>query len=55
MPRYVRGVLPAGHVVSGPALVEDAWSTSLVDPGQRCRADRLGNLIIEVDEGRRPS
>ncbi len=55
MPRYERGALPAGQVVAGPALVEDEWSTTLVYPGQRCRADRLGNLIIEVDEGRRPS
>ena len=55
MPRYERGALPADHVVTGPALVEDEWSTTLVYPGQRCRADRLGNLIIEVDEGSRPS
>jgi N-methylhydantoinase A len=55
MPRYERGALPAGPVVTGPALVEDEWSTTLVYPGQRCRADRLGNLVIEVDEGRRQS
>jgi len=55
MPRYERGALPASHVVAGPALVEDEWSTTLVYPGQRCRADRLGNLIIEVAEGKRPS
>ena len=48
MPRYERGALPPGQEVSGPALVEDEWSTTLVYPGQRCRADRLGNLLIEV-------
>ena len=48
MPRYERGALSPGHAVPGPALVEDEWSTTLVYPGQRCRADRLGNLFIEV-------
>jgi N-methylhydantoinase A len=48
MPRYERGALPPGQEVSGPALIEDEWSTTLVYPGQRCRADRLGNLLIEV-------
>ena len=55
MPRYERSVLPPGQVITGPALVEDEWSTTLVYPGQRCRADRLGNLIIDVDEGSRSS
>jgi N-methylhydantoinase A len=49
MPRYERGALPADQVIAGPALVEDEWSTTLVYPGQRCRADRIGNLIIEVE------
>jgi N-methylhydantoinase A len=47
--RYERGALPAGQVVAGPALIEDEWSTTLVYPGQRCQADRLGNLLIERD------
>jgi len=48
MPRYERGALSPDHAVAGPALVEDEWSTTLVYPRQRCRADRLGNLLIEV-------
>ncbi|PYN31027.1 MAG: hydantoin utilization protein [Candidatus Rokuibacteriota bacterium] len=48
MPRYERGALPPGQTVAGPALVEDEWSTTLVYPGQRCQADHLGNLLIEV-------
>jgi N-methylhydantoinase A len=48
MPRYDRTSLPPGHVVAGPAMVEDEWSTTVVYPGQRCVADRLGNLVIEV-------
>ena len=48
MPRYERGDLSPDHPVAGPALVEDEWSTTVVYPGQRCRADRLGNLLIEA-------
>jgi len=48
MPRYDRTSLPPDHVVMGPAMVEDEWSTTVVYPGQRCVADRLGNLVIEV-------
>jgi len=48
MPRYERGALSPDHAVAGPALVEDEWSTTLVYPRQRCWADRLGNLLIEV-------
>jgi len=33
-------------VVSGPAIVEDAWSTVIVPPGWQARADSLGNLFI---------
>jgi N-methylhydantoinase A len=48
MPRYDRTSLPPSHVVTGPAMVEDEWSTTVVYPGQRCVADTLGNLVIEV-------
>ena len=48
MPRYERASVAPGQAIPGPALVEDEWSTTLVYPGQRCRADRLGNLLIEV-------
>jgi N-methylhydantoinase A len=48
MPRYDRTCLPPGHLVTGPAMIEDEWSTTVVYPGMRCVADRLGNLVIEV-------
>ena len=48
MARYDRTSLPPGLAVAGPAMVEDEWSTTVVYPGQRCVADRLGNLVIEV-------
>jgi len=47
LPRYDRGALAPGREIAGPALVEDEWSTTLVYPGQRCAADRFGNLLIE--------
>jgi len=48
MLRYERASLPPGHLVEGPAMVEDDWSTTIVYPGMRCVADRLGNLVIEA-------
>jgi N-methylhydantoinase A len=48
LPRHDRVALAPGRAVSGPALIEDEWSTTLVYPGQRCTADRLGNLVIET-------
>jgi N-methylhydantoinase A len=48
LPRRHRAALVPGAVVHGPALVEDAWSTTLVYPGQRCTPDAHGNLVIET-------
>jgi N-methylhydantoinase A len=48
LPRYERGALPPDQSIPGPAVVEDEWSTTVVYPGQRLGADRLGNLVIEA-------
>jgi N-methylhydantoinase A len=32
--------------ISGPAIIEDAWSTVVVPPGWQARADDLGNLFL---------
>jgi N-methylhydantoinase A len=48
LPRYDRTTLPPGQAVTGPAMIEDEWSTTVVYPGDRCVADRLGNLVIEI-------
>jgi N-methylhydantoinase A len=48
LPCHDRASLAPGLVIHGPALVEDAWSTTLVYPGQRCAADALGNLVIDT-------
>ena len=47
MPRYPRAAFGEGRGVDGPALIEDDWSTTVVYPGQRCRGDCSGNLILE--------
>ena len=47
MPRYPRAAFGEGRAVDGPALIEDNWSTTVVYPGQRCRGDCFGNLILE--------
>ncbi len=33
-------------VVHGPAIIEDAWSTTIVPPGWMLRADQAGNLFL---------
>jgi N-methylhydantoinase A len=47
--RHDRTALAPGRAVVGPALIEDESSTVLIYPGQRCAADRFGNLVLEVD------
>jgi N-methylhydantoinase A len=47
-PVHPRGGLSPGREIDGPAILEDAWSTILVYPGQRCRCDALGHLWIEA-------
>jgi N-methylhydantoinase A len=46
--RYARETLSSAHPVTGPALVEDDWSTTIVYPGQRCTRTAAGDLILEV-------
>ena len=46
-PIHDRYVLGAGAQLSGPAVVEEFDSTTVVHPGYRLRVDDRGNLIIE--------
>ena len=48
-PIYDRDKLGAGHVVSGPALIQEYASTTVLAPGDRLTVDRFGNLDINVD------
>ncbi len=47
-PVYDRRRLGAGHVIAGPAVVEQFDSTTLIHPGQRAEVDDLGFLLIEA-------
>lgn len=47
-PVYERSALPAQVGFDGPAIVEQADTTTVVYPGQHCRMDAHGNLVIEV-------
>ena len=47
-PVYARARLAAGVEITGPAVIEEMSSTTLLNPGQRARVDRIGNLIIRI-------
>ncbi|MBX9813337.1 MAG: 5-oxoprolinase [Proteobacteria bacterium SG_bin5] len=42
-----RDALPAGFAIDGPAIIVDAVSTTMVEPGWRARVDAIGNLILD--------
>ena len=45
-PVYRRQSLCPGAMLTGPAIVEEAGATTVVQPGHRVRVDGIGNLII---------
>ncbi|MBW8637867.1 hydantoinase/oxoprolinase family protein [Hoeflea sp. WL0058] len=47
-PTYARDQLQAGNTISGPALVEEYASTTVVFPGDTLEVDELGNLLINT-------
>ena len=51
-PVYVRDLLLAGNVITGPALIEEHASTTVVQPGDELRVDELGNLQISIGSDR---
>lgn len=46
---YERGKLPAGAAFSGPAIVEQPDTTTVMPPGTHAKVDNYGNLIITVE------
>jgi N-methylhydantoinase A len=46
-PVFARARLQAGHLVAGPAIVEQEDSTTLVHPGFAARVDGYGNLVLK--------
>ncbi|HEX6770104.1 MAG TPA: hypothetical protein VF208_12190, partial [Candidatus Binatia bacterium] len=47
-PVYDRDKLHSGNQLSGPAIIEQMDSTTVVHPGQTAHIDRFGNIIIEL-------
>lgn len=60
---YARSSLKAGDTISGPAIIEQADTTTVVEPNMTCSVDEIGHLIIRsivvetggVSDGRRYS
>jgi N-methylhydantoinase A len=52
-PTYRRAALLAGNKISGPALIEEHASTTVLMPGDRMTVDAYGNLVIAVAGARR--
>ena len=46
-----RAQLAAGSEIAGPALIEEANSTTLIGPGDRAKIDRYGNIVIALKQG----
>ncbi|MBC2667652.1 hydantoinase B/oxoprolinase family protein [Novosphingobium piscinae] len=49
VPLYERAALAAGFAAPGPAIIVDAVSTTVVEPGWSVAVDRHGNLLLERD------
>jgi N-methylhydantoinase A len=47
-PVYQREALAAGQQLSGPAIVVETGSTTVIAPGDRGEIDDLGDIIIQV-------
>ncbi|UOM33299.1 hydantoinase/oxoprolinase family protein [Acuticoccus sp. I52.16.1] len=45
-----RAKVPAEETFAGPVILEDAWSTIIVPPGDTARADAAGHVHIAVGE-----
>jgi len=47
-PVYARDRLPMDVALAGPAILEQLDCTTVVEPGDTVRQDKLGNLLIAV-------
>ena len=50
-PTYDRPALKAGNKITGPALIEEHASTTVVHPGDLLEVDAFGDLVINVRRG----
>jgi N-methylhydantoinase A len=51
-PVYDRSLLTPGDVFTGPAIVEQMDTTTVLLPSDACRVDEYRNLIVEIGEQR---
>ena len=47
-PIYDRATLRPGHFFSGPAIIEQADTTSVIEAGMAARIDGFGNVLVEM-------
>ena len=47
-PIYDRATLRPGAAFTGPAIVEQADTTSVIEPGMAARVDPFGNILVEM-------
>ncbi len=47
---YQRDKLLAANTITGPAVIEEPTSTTVVEPDQTCSVDEYGNLIIKINK-----
>ncbi len=54
MPVYEQNLLEHGNIIEGPAIIEAADTTTVLEPGWNLSVDKYLNLIIEriEEEGR---
>lgn len=50
-PVYEEGLMPAGARLSGPALVQSRYTTTVVDPEYTLVVDKHRNLILSIKDG----
>jgi N-methylhydantoinase A len=44
---YARSALPAGAILSGPAIIVESGTSTIVPPGFTARVGGAGELLIE--------
>ena len=37
-----------GTVLDGPAIIEQADTTTVIEPGMRARVDAFNNILVEI-------
>ena len=43
---WKRDTLLSGHIIDGPAVIDQLDTTSIVLPGQKANVDNWGNMLI---------